>query len=116
MRRLALAFVTAVALPYAARAQDASRAASDSTVCLGFAFGPWTPNLDWRAVGHDAPGSIARDSTAEGRDRAAPPEPNDSTLMLMPRWWPAGVIVQLPTRTPAPGDTITGRAVALVPR
>jgi hypothetical protein len=42
------------------------------------------------------------------------PGPEDSVVVLYPRWWPAGVIVALPTRTPAPGDTIEGRARALV--
>ena len=38
----------------------------------------------------------------------------DSVVMLFPKWWPVGVTVALPTRRPAPGDTVTGRAQALV--
>lgn len=38
----------------------------------------------------------------------------DTLLILYPAWWPAGVRVDLPTRTPAPGDTVTGRAIAFV--
>ena len=38
----------------------------------------------------------------------------DSLLLLFPVWWPAGVRVVLPTRTPAPGDTISGVATAFI--
>lgn len=126
-RLAAIAAAAVVALPPSAHAQDATAArdtaARDSaarqpegSVCLGFAFGAWTPKLDWKAAGHvPVTGHVDGDRTPEGRDWAAPPSAGDSSLMLFPRWWPAGVAVALPTRTPAPGDTIVGRAVALVP-
>jgi hypothetical protein len=38
----------------------------------------------------------------------------DSVVLLFPRWWPVGVVVELPTRNPAFGDTIIGRARALI--
>jgi hypothetical protein len=38
----------------------------------------------------------------------------DSVLMLYPPWWPVGDSVELPTMRPAFGDTIVGRATALV--
>ena len=38
----------------------------------------------------------------------------DSIVLLFPKWWPVAVAVTLPTRRPAPGDTVAGRAVALV--
>ena len=111
--------IVALSLPGAAYAQDSTaRPASDGPVCLGFAFGAWTPKLDWKAAGHvPVTGHVDGDKTPEGRDWAAPPSDvaGDTALMLFPRWWPAGVAVALPTRTPAAGDTITGRAVALVP-
>ena len=116
----AAAALLALAVPHRARAQDAAPAApAHASVCLGFAFGAWKPKLDWRAVGHTvAPGSAAQEQAPGGRDWAAGPGAtgSDTTLMLFPRWWPAGVVVALPTRTPTPGDTITGRATALVPR
>jgi hypothetical protein len=34
--------------------------------------------------------------------------------MLFPAWWPVGVEVALGTRSPALGDTVSGRATALV--
>lgn len=123
MTRLAIAAITAIvalAVPRAARAQDSTAARdprdADGPVCLGFAFGAWTPKLDWKAAGHvPVSGHAEGDRTPEGRDWAAPPVAGDTSLLLFPRWWPAGVAVALPTRTPAPGDTLVGRAVALVP-
>lgn len=119
-----LCFAAAVAVLVAplatARAQDttAHAAASEPAVCLGFAFGAFTPKLDWAKAGH-AP---IRDSSAvphapDGRDWASDVAlPNDSSLYLFPSWWPVGVWVELSTRSPAPGDTVTGRAIALVAR
>jgi len=102
-----------------ARAQDTARPpASEPAVCLGFAFGAFTPKLDWAKAGH----MPIRDSSAvqrapDGRDWASDAAlPNDSSLYLFPSWWPVGVWVQLSTRAPAPGDTATGRAIALVAR
>jgi hypothetical protein len=98
-----------------ARAQ--SRPDGDEpAVCLGFAFGTWSPALDWRAAGHVTaidPGTAAR--TADGRDWATTDAVSDQhTIVLLPSWWPAGVQVTLPTRTPAPGDTVVGSAFAYV--
>ena len=90
---------------------------TSASVCLGFAFGPWTPALDWRRAGHGAAPDTSRLArAAENRDWAATGvvAAEDSALFLYPRWWPAGVMVTLPTRTPAPGDTVTGQARALV--
>lgn len=102
-----------------ARAQDTARPpASEPAVCLGFAFGAFTPKLDWAKAGHPP----IRDSSAvprapDGRNWASDAAmPNDSSLFLFPAWWPVGVRVELSTRTPAPGDTVTGRATALVAR
>lgn len=100
----------------AARAQDGDAASVDtSAVCLGFAFGKWSPPLDWHAARHQG----ALDSSwvghaPGGRGWASDPTTTDSTLMLYPGWWPVGVSVALPTRAPARGDTVTGTAIALV--
>lgn len=103
-----------------ARAQDttAHPPSTEPAVCLGFAFGAFRPKLDWAKAGH-AP---IRDSSGvphapDGRDWASDVAlPNDSSLFLFPSWWPVGVWVELSTRTPAAGDTATGRAIALVAR
>lgn len=122
--------VAALLAPRAAHAQDTtaratsrdsqppSRPADDGPVCLGFAFGAWTPKLDWHAAGHTVdPSSVHMDRAEGGRDWAAPPSgiAGDTALLLFPHWWPAGVTAALPTRTPAVGDTVVGRAIALVP-
>lgn len=110
---LAGALLTAHAV---ARAQGGSGRPSES-VCLGFAFGAFTPKLDWEKAGH-APiraGSVQR--APDGRDWASDQAlPNDSSLYLFPAWWPVGVWVELSSRAPAVGDTVEGRATALVAR
>jgi hypothetical protein len=108
---VALAFAAA---PLALRAQDRP---SDPPVCLGFSFGPWTPVLDWHAAGHGAKMDTSRMAvTSTGRDWAVDGIAGieDSIVLLFPKWWPVGVAVTLPTRRPAPGDTVIGRAQALV--
>jgi len=103
-----------VAIPL--QAQDATPAAEHDTaaVCLGFAFGSWSPPLDWHAAKHQGtPDSTSMGHAPGGRGWAGDAG-TDSTMMLYPGWWPVGVVVALPTRTPAQGDTVTGLATALV--
>jgi hypothetical protein len=109
LRALLLALLAAPALVHAQQRDE-------PTVCLGFAFGQWTPALDWRAAGHQTPIDPNFHQRADdGRDWATTQAVQDEhTIMLLPSWWPAGVSVTLPTRTPAPGDTITGSAFAFV--
>ena len=106
--------LAALAGPTAMHAQSP---AAEPPVCLGFSFGAWTPALDWRGAGHGAaPDTSTLARTPEQRDWATDGMAGveDSLLILYPRWWPAGVAVALPTRRPAPGDTIEGRARAFV--
>ena len=104
-------FVTA--LPLGAVGAQAAPA-RDEPVCLGFAFGVWKPKLDWRAAGHgDFPDSSRLQRAPDGRDWAIDGDKADSSLILFPAWWPVGVLVALPTRAPARGDTVSGEAVAL---
>ena len=110
---LAAALIAVLSAP-AARAQGTS---TDEPVCLGFAFGTWTPKLDWHGAGHgEMPSAAMMQRAPSGRDWATDGGAGaaDSLLILYPGWWPAGVRVDLPTRTPAPGDTVVGRAVAFV--
>lgn len=115
-RHAPLAMLLVLLLAPAARAQDANPAAVDtSAVCLGFAFGKWSPPLDWHAARHPGtPDSSWVGHAPGGRGWASDPTATDSTLMLYPGWWPVGVSVALPTRAPARGDTVTGTAIALV--
>ena len=113
-RLLSLALVLLIVLSPRANAQAAS---NDEPVCLGFSFGTWTPALSWRGAGHgEMPSAATLQHAPSGRDWAADGGAGsaDTLLILYPAWWPAGVRVDLPTRTPAPGDTVRGRAVAFV--
>lgn len=132
MRRTRLSFVRVavvgaalLAAPPSPRAQDrpapepapipAPRA--DAPACYGFSFGPWTPALDWRRAGHDVALDSARTALAPGGRAWAASQlasDADSTLMLFPPWWPAGVWVTLGRARLAVGDTVLGSATALV--
>lgn len=108
------ALLVLVAAPLA-RAQVAGADVDTSAVCLGFAFGKWSPPLDWHAARHvGALDSSWVGHAPGGRGWASDAAAADSTLMLYPGWWPVGVSVALPTRSPARGDTVTGTAIALV--
>jgi len=120
MRRM-LDFVlwTAVclaAITGTARAQ-AAVSAEEAATCFGFSFGPWTPPLDWHASGHErTPDSITVPLASGGRGWAAElshPD-QDGTMLIFPSWWPVGVKIALPARALVRGDTVNGRATALV--
>jgi len=118
-RTATVAAVAAITPRAGAAQQPAAPAAPDAeaSVCLGFRFGPWTPALNWRAAGHgEAVDSGGTPRAPRGRGWAAPSatSPSDTAMMLFPSWWPVGIIVELATRPPAAGDTVVGRAVALV--
>jgi hypothetical protein len=113
-RRTPLAALSLLALASLAHAQGTSR---DEPVCLGFSFGAWTPPLDWRGAGHgEMPRASVLQHAPSGRDWASDGGAGaaDTLLILYPAWWPAGVRVDLPTRTPAVGDTVVGKALAFV--
>lgn len=105
-----------VVLTGSARAQDAVSAVEAAT-CYGFSFGRWTPPLDWHASGHEGTReSVSVPLASSGRawaDELTHPDAN-GTMLLFPSWWPVGVSVALPARALAPGDTVEGRATALV--
>lgn len=116
-RRQLLPLMACALLPCTAAAQSSPAASDDPPVCLGFRFDAWMPPLDWRAAGHQDPRDAVVHRAPQGRDWAATIEEGaDSTLILFPSWWPAGVLVALEDRAPAPGDTVSGRATALVAR
>lgn len=84
--------------------------------CFGLTFGRWEPALDPRTAGHPV---IAADSAPRrapnGRDWAARLESGrDTTIILFPSWWPAGVAVRFPEGRAAGSDTTHGTATALV--
>jgi hypothetical protein len=112
VRHAALAASLALAAPAGAVAQSRTEA----PVCRGFAFGKWTPALDWKAAGHAVTIDPRFHQRAEdGRDWATTQAvESESIVVLLPSWWPAGVSVTLPNRAPAMGDTVVGSAFAYV--
>jgi hypothetical protein len=117
IRLASLAFGVALLMPpprAAAQAQEPKR--NEPPVCLGFAFGTWTPPLNWKAAGHETPIDQALLQRAEdGRDWATTQAVQDEhTIVLLPSWWPVGVSVTLPNRSPAVGDTVVGTAFAFI--
>ena len=90
---------------------------SDPAECYGFSFGKWTPPLDWQLSGHGALLDSARVPRApNGRGWAASDieVPSDTSLLLFPPWWPAGVLVVFKTKPTKLGDTAAGEAMAFV--
>lgn len=119
MSSLHLILVAAFVVLLPARALHAQSAPvqNEEPVCLGFSFGTWTPALNWRGAGHgEMPSAGVLQHAPSGRDWASDAGAGmpDSLLILYPAWWPAGVRVDLPTRTPAVGDTVVGKATAFV--
>jgi hypothetical protein len=115
--RLLLLIASCALATFAPSARAQGTSSSDEPVCLGFAFGTWTPRLDWKGAGHgEMPSAGTLQRAPSGRDWATDGGAGlpDTLLILYPGWWPAGVRVDLPTRSPASGDTVTGRAVAFV--
>ena len=119
---LSLCFTTARGL-----AQLPADGASPPSPCWKFAFGEWTPALNWTGAGHAG----AADSTAlvvhrirdsvYARDRRATRTDAMSwertshgmLLLLFPAWWPAGVEVTFDSAL-VEGREMLGTAVAMV--
>jgi hypothetical protein len=114
--RLVSAALIVLVLTCSALSAQSVRRPDEPPVCLGFSFGQWTPALDWHAAGHvNAIDPRIQVHAADGRDWATTVEVGDEhTIMLLPSWWPAGVEVTLPNRSPALGDTVVGSAIAFV--
>lgn len=95
--------------------------------CWRFAFGDWSPPLDWSRAGHPgdagatanairrirdsvfARDTVASASNAMTMERTA----RGAMLILYPPWWPAGVEVTFDS-TLAGGKEMLGTATALV--
>jgi hypothetical protein len=90
---------------------------AQSTACLRFTFGTWSPALNWKAAGHATVlDSLRIDRAPDGRAWAGPAgnAAGDTVLVLYPAFWPAGVALSFDARTLQPGDTATARATAFV--
>ena len=107
-------FVAAAALGAQAAEQPRRPEAAE---CYGFAFGKWTPPLDWERSGHGAVLDSARVPRApNGRGWAASDieVASDTSLLLFPPWWPAGILVAFKTKPARIADTVSGTATAFV--
>ena len=107
----------ALAVATALTAQSPATRRTEPAVCYGFSFGKWTPPLDWQLSGHGATLDSARVPRApNGRGWAASDVEieSDTTILLFPPWWPAGVLVELKAKPVTLSDTVAGRATAFV--
>lgn len=98
-----------------------------SSRCWRFAFGSWTPPLDWDRAGHGGKASDLANRVQRIRDSVFARDTNatrNSTMMwertrsgwsvvLFPDWWPVGVKVDFDSVFSA-GREMTGEALALV--
>lgn len=127
VRRL-LTIALAYLAPLVARGQTSPGGTSSPTpsACWRFAFGEWTPALDWGKAGQ--PGQLGATAAAVQRIRdsvfAKDPvamsnnamtwerTPQGMLLMLYPPWWPVGVAVTFDS-TLAGAKEMLGTAVAL---
>ena len=116
-RRVAYAAFSLLASQHSAAQGASATSQFEPAHCLGFSFGTWTPALSWQSAGHGAlVDSSLVPRAPDGRGWAVPErEPqSDSTLVLFPSWWPAGIVVVLERPPSAPRDTVAGRATAIV--
>ena len=106
-------------------AQSANEAPSSR--CWRFAFGAWTPPLNWEGAGHDGTASDLSDRVQRVRDSVFAKDTNAVrnnamyweqtkagwSVVLFPNWWPVGVKVDFDSVL-AQGREMTGEAIALV--
>ena len=98
-----------------------------SSTCWRFAFGSWTPALDWDKAGHYGKASDLAGRVQRIRDSVFARDPNAIhnnammwertkqgwSVVLFPEWWPVGVKVDFDSVL-AQGTEMTGQAIALV--
>jgi hypothetical protein len=98
-----------------------------SSTCWRFAFGSWTPPLDWAGAGHDGRAADLANRVQRVRDSVYARDTNAVrnnamiwertrtgwSVVLFPQWWPVGIQVHFDSVF-AGGREMTGRATALV--
>lgn len=98
-----------------------------SSKCWRFAFGAWTPPLDWERSGHRGNATEMSDGMKRIRDSVFAKDTNAVrnnamiweqtrrgwTVVLFPEWWPVGVSVEFDSVL-AGGSEMTGQATAFV--
>ena len=125
MYRIACAILTLLVATHTAGAQSANEAPTSK--CWRFAFGAWTPPLDWASAGHVGRASDLADRVARVRDSVFAKDTNAVrnnamyweeskrgwSVVLFPEWWPVGVKVEFDSVL-AQGREMSGEAIALV--
>jgi hypothetical protein len=98
-----------------------------SSKCWRFAFGSWTPPLDWDRAGHEGKASDLANRVQRVRDSVFAKDTNATrnkamtwertglgwSVVLFPEWWPVGVKVDFDSVL-AGGSEMTGQAIAFV--
>lgn len=126
LRFLAVAGLSLVVSSGLARAQGGDQQEPSST-CWRFAFGAWTPPLDWEKSGHDGKAGDLASRVQRVRDSVFAKDTNAVrnsamvwertrlgwSVVLFPSWWPVGVKVDFDSVL-AQGREMTGQATAFV--
>ena len=116
-----------IALLFGTTTGKAQSMDAPSTKCWRFAFGAWTPPLDWERAGHRGSTGEMSDRVQRIRDSVFAKDTNAVrssamlwertskgwSLVLFPSWWPVGVRVDFDSVLTS-GHEMTGEAVALV--
>jgi hypothetical protein len=125
MYRIACSVLTLLLATHTADAQSVKDAPTSK--CWRFAFGAWTPPLDWGSAGHIGRASdlanrvqrvrdsvFARDTSAVRNNPMYWEQTKAGwSVVLFPEWWPVGVKVAFDSVL-AQGHEMTGEAIALV--
>jgi hypothetical protein len=126
LRVLAVAGISLLASTTQARAQGRDQQEPSST-CWRFAFGAWTPPLDWERSGHDGKAGDLANRVQRVRDSVFAKDTNAVrnsamiwertrlgwSVVLFPTWWPVGVKVDFDSVL-TQGREMTGQATAFV--
>jgi hypothetical protein len=124
--RLLVLLCLTLTLARPASAQQVDPPAPSST-CWRFAFGAWTPPLDWERAGHRGNADDLASRVQRVRDSVFARDTNAVrsnamvwersargwSVVLFPPWWPVGVSVEFDSVL-AEGREMAGRATALV--
>jgi hypothetical protein len=123
-----VAVATALLLVATSHAHAQSRDQQEpSSTCWRFAFGAWTPPLDWERSGHDGRAGDLASRVQRVRDSVFAKDSNAVrnsamvwertrlgwSVVLFPTWWPVGVKVDFDSVL-TEGREMAGQATALV--
>lgn len=122
-----IASIAIAAILLTATRVDAQGGTAPNSVCWRFAFGTWTPALDWERSGHRGQAGELANRVQQIRDSVFAKDTNAVrnnamvwektvrgwSVVLYPAWWPVGVSVEFDSVF-SEGREMSGRATALV--